>query len=161
MKGRPGSVTPCCRGRPLTLFGVAVLDGNAVQRGGPAEEDSSASLPMSTSTTSWSPARRTDGRPPRTPVERPTALGVGSPGVAHRSNSYTAPVDGSAVMKADGTVLAGLFVHALAEGNNNYTLEWKTDVTFAGSIKYDNDGDFSSNGGMLFNAIDCKTVPLP
>jgi hypothetical protein len=74
---------------------------------------------------------------------------------------YTAPVDGSAVMKADGTVLAGLFVHALAEGSNNYTLEWKTDATFAGLIKYDNDGDFSSNGGMMFNAIDCKTVPLP
>ena len=74
----------------------------------------------------------------------------------------TAPVDGSAVMKADGTVLAGLFVHALAEGgSNNYTLEWKTDATFGGFLDNDSDGDFVKDGAILYQPIDCKTVPLP
>src|SRR5262245_51208400 len=72
-----------------------------------------------------------------------------------------APVDGSAVMKADGTVLAGLFVHGIARGSYNYTLEWTTDMTFAGLIEHDWDGDFLSNGASLYVPIDCKTVPLP
>ena len=76
-------------------------------------------------------------------------------------SSTTAPVDGTAVMKADGTVLAGLFVHGLAEGSKNYTVEWKTDATFAGAIKFDTDGDFLSNTSSPYQPIDCKTVPLP
>ena len=72
-----------------------------------------------------------------------------------------APVDGSAVMKADGTVLVGLFVHNLAESSSNYTLEWTTDMTFAGSVNVDNDGDFLSNDAVQYNPIDCKSVPLP
>jgi len=74
---------------------------------------------------------------------------------------YTAPLDGSAMMKADGTVLAGVFVHGIADGSGNRTFEWKTDTTFAGAIEYDGDGDFSSDGAALFNAVDCKTIPLP
>ena len=74
----------------------------------------------------------------------------------------TEPVDGTAVMKADGTVLAGLFVHGLAEGSKNYTFEWTTDATFGAWIKYDSDGDFLSNGSAgPYQPIDCKTVPLP
>jgi hypothetical protein len=76
-------------------------------------------------------------------------------------NPSVAPVEGSAVMKADGTVLVGLFVHNLAESSNNYTLEWTTDMTFAGSVKFDNDGDFLSNGAVMYHPIDCKSVPLP
>ena len=53
-------------------------------------------------------------------------------------------------------------MHALAEGgSNNYTLEWTTDMTFAGSVKFDNDGDFLSNGAVMYHPIDCKSVPLP
>ena len=36
-------------------------------------------------------------------------------------------------------------MHGLAEGSNNYTLEWTTDATFAGPIEYDSDGDFLSD----------------
>ena len=42
--------------------------------------------------------------------------------------------------------LAGLFVHGIARGSINYTLEWKTDMTFAGVINGDSDGDFKSDG---------------
>ena len=52
-------------------------------------------------------------------------------------------------------------MHGLAEGSNNYTLEWTTDATFAGPIEYDSDGDFLSDGAILYQPIDCKTVPLP
>ena len=72
-----------------------------------------------------------------------------------------APVDGTAVMTADGTVLAGLFVHGIARGSINYSLEWKTDMTFAGVINGDSDGDFKSDGAIVYVPIDCKTVPLP
>src|SRR5262249_45388808 len=59
---------------------------------------------------------------------------------------YPAPVDGSAMMKADGTILAGLFVHGLADGAGNRTFEWTTDATFAGAISYDGNGDFAGDG---------------
>ena len=52
-------------------------------------------------------------------------------------------------------------MHGLAEGSNNYTLEWTTDATFAGPIEYDSDGDFLSDGAILYQRIDCKILPLP
>ena len=52
-------------------------------------------------------------------------------------------------------------VHGAAEGSINYTLEWTTDMTFAGKISYDTDGDFSSDGKIPYQPVDCKTVPLP
>ena len=77
------------------------------------------------------------------------------------ATNHPSPVDGSAVMKSDGTIVAGLFVHALAAGTSNFTLEWTTDATFAGMMKYDVDGDFSSDGGGTWEPVDCKDVPLP
>ena len=74
---------------------------------------------------------------------------------------HPSPLDGTAVMKSDGTIVAGLFVHALAAGTNNFTLEWTTDATFAGAMKYDVDGDFSSDGQAIWEPVDCKLVPLP
>ena len=77
------------------------------------------------------------------------------------ATDHLSPVDGSAVMKSDGTIVAGLFVHALAAGTNNFTLEWTTDATFSGATKYDVDGDFSSDGQAIWEPVDCKLVPLP
>jgi hypothetical protein len=91
------------------------------------------------------------------------------PGVSVPLNGYryyaatgAQPVDGSAMMKSDGTVLAGLFVHGLTGGtNNNFTLEWTTDTTLAGWMNFDANGDFQSDGAIYYDAIDCKSVPLP
>ena len=71
-----------------------------------------------------------------------------------------AAAEGSAMMKGDGTVVAGLFVHAL-QNNNNFTFEWTTDTTFAGSLTYDFDGDFKEDGANQYNAVDCTTLTLP
>jgi hypothetical protein len=76
-------------------------------------------------------------------------------------DGYPSPVDGSAVMRSDGTIVAGLFVHNLAAGPNNFTLEWTTDATFAGAMNFDANGDFKSDGGAIYKATDCKSVPLP
>ena len=44
-------------------------------------------------------------------------------------------------------------MHGLAEGSNNYTLEWTTDATFGGFLKYDGDGDFASDGAILYLSL--------
>jgi hypothetical protein len=71
------------------------------------------------------------------------------------------PFDGSAMMKSDGTtVLVGAFVHSMSLANN-FTLEWVTDTTFAGSASYDNDGDYFPNASFNFVTVDCTTVTVP
>jgi hypothetical protein len=82
-------------------------------------------------------------------------------GFFHYKGVAAAPIDGSAMMKADGTVRAAIVVHGIADGTVNRTYGWTTDTTFAGMLFYDSDGDLSSDGAAMFNAIDCKTVPLP
>ena len=79
----------------------------------------------------------------------------------HTFSPLTEPVEGSAMMKSDGTVVASLFVHGIADGSNDFTLVWKTDLTFAGKMSYDNDGDFLSDGSIPYASIDCHDVPLP
>jgi hypothetical protein len=73
----------------------------------------------------------------------------------------TVPVEGSAMMKSDGTVVAALFVHGIVEGSNDFTLAWTTDLTFAGKMSYDNDGDFWSDGLIPYASVDCHDVPIP
>ena len=73
----------------------------------------------------------------------------------------TAAFDGSAAMSADGTVAAGIFVHSLAESDSNFTLEWTTDPTLAGSAKFDHDGDHQSDGTLALQPVDCALLPIP
>lgn len=75
----------------------------------------------------------------------------------------TVPVVGGATMRSNGSVTAGVFVHS-ADGGlaRNSTLEWVTTSTLAGTVPYDNDGDFLADDGVLnLSVIDCKTIVLP
>ena len=52
-------------------------------------------------------------------------------------------------------------MHGLAEGSNNYTLEWTTDATFAGPIEYDSDGDFLSDAQSCTNGSTARSFRSP
>jgi hypothetical protein len=79
----------------------------------------------------------------------------------YTQSGMPSPFDGAATMRADGSVMAGVFVHALATGANNFTVEWTTDPTLAGAAKYDADGDFQADGTLTLTTIDCASVPAP
>jgi len=77
-------------------------------------------------------------------------------------NSLAKPLDGAASLNAAGTeTRAGIFVHGLVKGSNNFTAEWTGDVTFAGTGVFDSDGSFSRGGDITFSTIDCRTVVVP
>lgn len=71
------------------------------------------------------------------------------------------PVDGSAIMGSDGRVRIGFFVHTSAESINDFTVSGVTDATFAGTVGYDNDGDYVNNGTLTMARVDCGTVIIP
>lgn len=71
------------------------------------------------------------------------------------------PVHGSAVMGTDGTVRLGFFVHSTAESINDFTVSGVTDANFVGTVNYDNDGDFKTNGTLALGVVDCATVVIP
>jgi hypothetical protein len=71
------------------------------------------------------------------------------------------PVHGSAVMGTDGTVRLGFFVHSTAESINDFTVSGVTDANFVGTVNYDNDGDFMTNGTLALGVVDCATVVIP
>lgn len=72
-----------------------------------------------------------------------------------------APLHGSAAMASDGTVRLGFFVHSTAESTNDFTVAGITDATFAGTVSFDNDGDFVPNGTLAMEPVDCATVTIP
>jgi len=78
------------------------------------------------------------------------------------------PFDGSAAMSTDGTIRIGLFVHASAGADststvfrNDFTLSGPTDASFAGTVSYDNDGDYLPNGTINLVAVDCGSLTIP
>jgi hypothetical protein len=71
------------------------------------------------------------------------------------------PLHGTATMKSDGTVRLGFFVHSTAESLNDFTVSGITDASFVGTVNYDSDGDFKTNGTLDFQAVDCATVDIP
>lgn len=71
------------------------------------------------------------------------------------------PVHGSAIMGSDGTVRVGFFVHSTAESTNDFTVSGVTDTNFVGTVNYDNDGDFVTNGTLSMAVVDCATVVIP
>ena len=72
-----------------------------------------------------------------------------------------APLDGSAAMASDGTVRLGFFVHSTAESTNDFTVAGITDATFAGTVSFDSDGDFTPNGTLTMQVVDCATLTVP
>jgi len=72
-----------------------------------------------------------------------------------------APVHGSAIMASDGSVRLGFFVHTTAESTNDFTVAGVTDANFAGTVSFDNDGDFKVNGTLDLAPVDCDTLTIP
>ena len=72
-----------------------------------------------------------------------------------------APVHGSAVMAMDETVRVGLFVHATADSTNDFTVAGVLDTDYAGTLKFDNDGDFVPNGTLAMERVECSTISIP
>lgn len=74
---------------------------------------------------------------------------------------HVSPVHGSAVMAMDGSVRLGMFVHSSADASNDFTFSAVTDTTFAGTFKFDSDGDFVPNGSIGMEVVDCGTISIP
>ena len=72
-----------------------------------------------------------------------------------------APLHGSAVMGSDGRIRIGLFVHSSAQSTNDFTVSGMTDANFAGTVSFDNDGDFKVNGTLEMQRVDCSTITIP
>ena len=72
-----------------------------------------------------------------------------------------APFHGSAVMAMDGTVRIGMFVHSTADHTNDFTVSGVTDADFVGTWKFDNDGDYVTNGTLAMELADCGTIDIP
>src|SRR5262249_41524088 len=102
--------------------------------------------------------RRVSCRPGSTrwsPSRRDRLLGT------FRAATRVVNFDGSAAMRPDGSVIAGIFVHSLADSTNNFTLEWTTDTTLAGTAKFDSTGDHQSDGTLDLRSVDCRSLSLP
>ena len=54
-----------------------------------------------------------------------------------------------------------LLVHSTAESTDDFTLSGITDANFAGTLGFDNDGDFITNGTLTIQVVDCATVDIP
>jgi len=72
-----------------------------------------------------------------------------------------APLSGTAAMGSDGRVRIGFFVHSTAESINDFTVAGVVDATYAGTVSYDNDGDFAVNGTLAMQRVDCATIAIP
>jgi hypothetical protein len=75
------------------------------------------------------------------------------------------PVQGTAIMQADGTIRVGVFVHSMMLGDfggSNLTASLTVDARFSGTGQPDADGDYAPDAvAWTWTAIDCDTVPLP
>ena len=72
-----------------------------------------------------------------------------------------APLHGSAVMGSDGRIRIGFFVHTTAESINDFTVAGVVDASYAGTVSYDNDGDFKPDGTLDMQRGDCSTLAIP
>jgi hypothetical protein len=70
------------------------------------------------------------------------------------------PVHGTLAKSPDGPILVGLFVHSTAQSLNDFTVSGLLDENFAGTLNYDNDGDFKPNGTLTMQQVDCATLVL-
>jgi hypothetical protein len=82
-------------------------------------------------------------------------------GIYFTGANKPAPFHGSAIMASDGSVRLGLFVHSSAEQQNDFTISGVTDADFAGTVKFDNDGDFVANGTLNLELVNCSTITVP
>ena len=82
-------------------------------------------------------------------------------GVFFTAAEKLAPVHGTVAMSPTGPILVGLFVHSTAQSTNDFTVSGVLDSNFAGTLKFDNDGDFTPNGTLAMQEVDCATIVIP
>jgi hypothetical protein len=79
--------------------------------------------------------------------------------------SNVVPVDGTAVMRADGTVNIGVLVHnmspSLSQPTNSFLVSMEADGAFTGTGTIDGDGDFQADGPVTWTAVDCASITIP
>lgn len=72
------------------------------------------------------------------------------------------PLSGSALVRADGSVVFGVTVHAVATGADFvYSMTMVGDETFAATGYYDTDGDGGIDSSQGWSPVDCKALTLP
>jgi hypothetical protein len=72
------------------------------------------------------------------------------------------PLSGSALVRADGSVVFGVTVHAVATGADFvYAMTMVGDASFAASGYYDTDGDGGIDASQAWSPVDCGSLTLP
>jgi hypothetical protein len=76
-----------------------------------------------------------------------------------------APVDGTAVMRPDGTVTIGLLVHSmgplLSDPGSSFVVAVQTDAAFSGVGTSDFNGDFRADVAVTWTSTDCGAIAIP
>lgn len=78
-------------------------------------------------------------------------------------NQDVLPIEGTAMMKSDGTVVAGMTVHGFltAQGGDLLVRWTAADASLAGSGVYDLSPLDGPEGGFTFTSVACSTVTIP
>jgi hypothetical protein len=72
------------------------------------------------------------------------------------------PLSGSALVRADGSVVFGVAAQAVAPGADFvYTMTMVGDASFGASGYYDTNGDGSLDASQAWTPVDCKSLTLP
>jgi hypothetical protein len=82
-------------------------------------------------------------------------------GVFFTGAQRLAPFHGTVAKSPSGPILMGLFVHSTAQSTNDFTVSGVLDENFAGTLTFDNDGDFRPNGTLAMQVVDCATIVIP
>ena len=84
-------------------------------------------------------------------------------GIYVESGSIVAPVTGTAMTNADGTISLGFTWHTMGTGVfSDITFSAAgLDQAFAGTYSYSNDGDLTADDTLPFQTMNCKDFTLP
>jgi len=78
---------------------------------------------------------------------------------------FAFPVDGTAVMRADGTVNIGVMVHSMnaspSPTSSSFLVVLEANADFTGTGTVDLDGDFSPNDTVAWTSVSCSSVAIP
>lgn len=95
-------------------------------------------------------------KPPKKPGSAALLQGL----YVHQGVSF--PLSGSAIVRADGSVVFGVTVQAVATGADFvYSMTMVGDASFSATGYYDTDGDGGIDTSQGWNAVDCKTLIVP
>lgn len=81
--------------------------------------------------------------------------------VVFKNGFDTYPLTGTAMMKQDGTVVAGVTALELGGPGTSTILLWYGDTSLAGSGYYDKSPFSGVDGGVDLTSVDCSTIVVP